>query len=45
MTNETIVDVLKEILSNLCIGCSGCSNKCLCYQVLEYLIKEKGGAV
>lgn len=45
MTNEEIIDVLKEMLSNLCVGCSGCNTKCLNYQVLEYLIKEKGGGV
>lgn len=44
MTNETIINVLKEMQSNLCMGCSGCKNKCLDYQVLELLIKEKGGA-
>lgn len=44
MNNKIIVEVLKEMLSNLCIGCSGCKNKCLDYQVLEYLLKEKGGA-
>lgn len=43
MNNETIIDVLKDMLSNLCEGCGGCKNKCLDYQVLEYLIKEKGG--
>ena len=44
MSNETIINVLKDMLSNLCEGCGGCKNKCLDYQVLEYLIKEKGGA-
>lgn len=44
MTNEEIVDTLKDMLSNLCEGCGGCKNKCLDYQVLEYLIKEKGGS-
>lgn len=44
MTNEEIVDTLKDMLSNLCMSCSGCKNKCRDYQVLEYLIKEKGGA-
>ena len=43
MNNKEIVDTLKEMLSNLCMGCSGCKNKCLDYQVLEYLLKEKGG--
>lgn len=44
MNNKIIVEVLREMLSNLCMGCSGCNNaKCLDYQVLEYLLKEKGG--
>ena len=42
MTNEEIVDTLNEMLSELCKGCSGCKSRCLDYQVLEYLIKEKG---
>ena len=44
MNNETIINVLKEMLSNLCEDCGGCYNKCLDYRVLEYLLKEKGGA-
>lgn len=44
MTNKEIVDTLKEMLSELCKGCSSCKNKCLDYQVLEHLIKEKGGS-
>ena len=44
MTNKEIVETLREMLSNLCMGCSGCKDKCLDYQVLEYLLKEKGGA-
>lgn len=44
MNNETIIEVLKQMLAGLCMGCSGCNDKCLDYQVLEYLLKEKGGA-
>lgn len=44
MKNETIINVLKAMLSELCEGCGGCNNKCLDYQVLAYLLKEKGGA-
>lgn len=43
MTNKDIVETLREMLSNLCMGCSGCKDKCLDYQVLEYLLKEKEG--
>lgn len=41
--NEEIIMVLREMLSNLCMSCSGCRTKCLDYQVLKYLIKEKEG--
>ena len=41
--NKVIVETLREMLSNLCMGCSGCDDKCLDYRVLEYLLKEKGG--
>ena len=45
MTNKVIVETLREMLSNLCMGCSGCRTKCRDYQVLEYLLKEKEGAI
>lgn len=45
MDNKVIVETLKDMLSNLCNGCGGCKDKCLDYQVLEYLIKEKGSSV
>lgn len=41
--NKVIVETLREMLSNLCMGCSGCDDKCLDYRVLEYLLEEKGG--
>ena len=42
MNNTVIIETLKEMLSDLCMGCGGCNNKkCLDYQVLEYLLKEK----
>ena len=41
--NKVIVETLGEMLSNLCMGCGGCNDKCLDYRVLEYLLKEKGG--
>ena len=44
MNNTIIIETLREMLSDLCEGCGGCKNKCLDYQVLEYLLKEKGGA-
>ena len=43
MNNKDIVETLREMLSNLCMGCSGCRSRCIDYQVLEYLIKEKEG--
>lgn len=43
MNNTVIVETLREMLSDLCTGCGGCTDKCLDYQVLEYLLKEKGG--
>lgn len=43
MNTKTIINVLREMLSNLCMGCSGCRTRCLDYQVLEYLLKEKEG--
>jgi hypothetical protein len=44
MNNKTIISVLQTMLTDMCKDCGGCKNKCLDYQVLEYLIKEKGGA-
>ena len=49
MKKKIIVETLREMLSNLCKGCSGCNDRCLDYRVLEhllreYLFKEKGGA-
>ena len=41
--NKVIVETLREMLSNLCMGCSGCDDKCLDYRVLEYLLEEKEG--
>ena len=41
MTNKDIIETLKEMISDLCKGCGGCHDKCLDYQVLEYLLKEK----
>lgn len=44
ISNETIITVLKEMISNLCMGCGGChSGHCLDRDVLEYLLKEKEG--
>ena len=40
--NKVIVETLREMLSNLCMGCGGCNDRCLDYRVLEYLLKEKG---
>ena len=43
MDDKVIIETLKEMLSDLCDGCGGCKDKCLDYQVLEYLINERGG--
>lgn len=43
MDNDIIIETLREMLSNLCMGCGGCKDKCRDYQVLKYLLKEKGG--
>jgi len=43
INNETIISVLQAMLKDMCKDCGGCKDGCLDYQVLEYLIKEKGG--
>ena len=43
MNDETIINVLKEMRANICVGCGGCIDYCLDFKVLDYLIKEREG--